>query len=82
MALCGRQYAQLQLEKAFILTSYNSITLSPDGKEMLCVYHGRTSKTGNKRVVFIDRMEVSDDGILVGNIKVGNGDAAGQKPIP
>ncbi len=46
-------------------TGHNSITFSPDGKEMLCVYHGRTSETGNKRVVFIDRMEVSDDGKLV-----------------
>ncbi len=46
-------------------TGHNSVTVSPDGKEMLCVYHGRTSKTGNKRVVFIDRMEIRDDGTLV-----------------
>lgn len=46
-------------------TGHNSVTVSPDGKNMLCVYHGRTSKTGNKRVVFIDRMEVTDDGKLV-----------------
>jgi beta-xylosidase len=46
-------------------TGHNSITYSPDGKSMLCVYHGRTTKTGNKRMVFIDRMEVRPDGKLV-----------------
>lgn len=45
-------------------TGHNSITTSPDGK-MLCVYHGRTSMTGDNRVVFIDEMEVLDDGRLV-----------------
>lgn len=39
-------------------TGHNSIIYSKDGKEMYCVYHGRTTKTGNERVVFIDRMEV------------------------
>ena len=39
-------------------TGHNSIAYSPDGKEMFCVYHGRTAKTGNERVVFIDRMKV------------------------
>jgi beta-xylosidase len=46
-------------------TGHNSITWSPDGEEMLCVYHGYTSKTGKNRVVFIDHMEVLDDGTLV-----------------
>ena len=41
-------------------TGHNSITYSPDGKEMFCVYHGRTTKTGDERVVFIDRMEVKE----------------------
>jgi beta-xylosidase len=45
-------------------TGHNSVTWSPDGKEMLCVYHGRTSATGENRVVFIDRMEVTADGTL------------------
>ncbi len=55
------------VEKGGIVTGtgHNSVTVSPDGKNMLCVYHGRTSKTGKKRVVFIDRMEVTDDGKLV-----------------
>jgi beta-xylosidase len=46
-------------------TGHNSVTVSPDGKQMLCVYHGRTSKTGRQRVVFIDRMAVLPDGKLV-----------------
>jgi beta-xylosidase len=46
-------------------TGHNSITYSPDGKEMYCVYHGRTAATGDKRVVFIDRMEIRRDGTLV-----------------
>lgn len=46
-------------------TGHNSVTWSPDGKEMLCVYHGYTSETGKNRVVFIDHMEVLDDGTLV-----------------
>lgn len=46
-------------------TGHNSVTYSPDGKEMLCVYHGRTVSTGEKRVVFIDRMKILKDGKLV-----------------
>lgn len=45
-------------------TGHNSITYSPDGKEMFCVYHGRTMKTGDERVVFIDRMKILDNGKL------------------
>lgn len=46
-------------------TGHNSITYSPDGKEMFCVYHGRTTATGDDRVVFIDRMKILKDGKLV-----------------
>ena len=46
-------------------TGHNSITYSPDGKEMFCVYHARTTKTGDQRVVFIDRMRVKDGKIVV-----------------
>lgn len=58
---------QKNTEKGGIVTGtgHNSVTVSPDGKAMLCVYHGRTSETGEKRVVFIDPMEVPDDGSLV-----------------
>lgn len=58
---------QKNTEKGGIVsgTGHNSITVSPNGKEMLCVYHGRTLKTGENRVVFIDRMEILPDGKLV-----------------
>jgi GH43 family beta-xylosidase len=46
-------------------TGHNSITYSPDGKEMFCVYHGRTTRTGDERVVFIDRMHVQGSRINV-----------------
>lgn len=46
-------------------TGHNSVTYSPDGKEMLCVYHARTQATGDERVVFIDRMNILKDGKLV-----------------
>lgn len=46
-------------------TGHNSITFSPDGDSMLCVYHGRTAKTGDERLVFIDRMEVNEKGEIV-----------------
>ncbi len=46
-------------------TGHNSITYSPDRKEMFCVYHGRTAATGDERVVFIDRMKVSEGKITV-----------------
>ena len=58
---------QKNTEKGGIVTGtgHNSITYSPDGKEMFCVYHGRTSATGDNRVVFIDRMKVLKDGNLI-----------------
>lgn len=46
-------------------TGHNSVTYSADGKDMLCVYHGRTAATGHQRLVFIDRMEIQKDGKLV-----------------
>lgn len=58
---------QKNIEEGGIVTGtgHNSITWSPDGNEMLCVYHGYTTVTGKDRVVFIDRMEILDDGTLV-----------------
>lgn len=58
-------------------TGHNSVTFSPDGKVMYCVYHGRTETTGNRRVVFIDRMEVLEDGRLIVN-----GPTTTPQPIP
>lgn len=46
-------------------TGHNSITMSPDGKDMLCVYHGRTEETGHERLVFIDKMEITPEGKIV-----------------
>jgi beta-xylosidase len=48
-------------------TGHNSVTRSPDGQQMFCVYHGRTTKTGNERVVFIDRMIIGKNGKLMVN---------------
>lgn len=45
-------------------TGHNSVVMSKDGKVMYCVYHGRTQKTGDDRVVFIDKMEIDADGLL------------------
>lgn len=46
-------------------TGHNNIIYSPDRKEMFCVYHARTTATGDARVVFIDRMTVKDGKITV-----------------
>jgi beta-xylosidase len=46
-------------------TGHNSVVRSPDGKEMFCVYHARTTATGDQRVVFIDRMKILKDGKLI-----------------
>lgn len=54
------------VEKGGIVTGtgHNSVTYSKDGKQMYCVYHGRTQKTGEERVVFIDKMGVDEKGNL------------------
>jgi len=58
-------------------TGHNNITYSPDGKEMFCVYHGRTTSTGNERLVFIDRMKILKDGTLVVE-----GPTTNEQPLP
>ncbi|MDL2222314.1 glycoside hydrolase family 43 protein [Parabacteroides sp. OttesenSCG-928-N08] len=45
-------------------TGHNMVLTLPNG-EMYCVYHGRTTATGDDRVVFIDRMEILPDKRLV-----------------
>ncbi len=45
--------------------AHNCVTLSPDGTEMMCLYAGRTTATGDRRVLLMDRMEVRKDGTLV-----------------
>ena len=44
-------------------TGHNMILTLPNG-EMYCVYHGRTTKTGDNRVVFIDKMQITENGEL------------------
>lgn len=39
------------------------MVLEVDG-QMLCVYHARTTATGNDRVVFIDKMKIDENGKL------------------
>ena len=45
--------------------AHNCVTLSPDGTEMICLYAGRTTATGDRRVLLMDRMEIRKDGTLV-----------------
>jgi beta-xylosidase len=46
-------------------TGHNSVTVSPNGRDLLCVYHGRTISTGKERVVFIDKMSFMPNGRLI-----------------
>ena len=54
------------VEKGGIVTGtgHNSVVRSQNGKQMYCVYHGRTKKTGNARLVFIDKMNIDGNGLL------------------
>lgn len=45
-------------------TGHNMILFSPDKSQMYTVYHGRTEKTGDERVVFIDKMTIDETGKL------------------
>ena len=45
-------------------TGHNMMFRSKDGKKMYTVYHGRTQKTGDERVVFIDEMKIDENGVL------------------
>lgn len=42
-------------------TGHNSLFTDRDGKTW-CVYHGRTNKTGNDRLVFLDELQLTEDG--------------------
>lgn len=44
---------------------HNSIVRSKDGKQLYCVYHGRTAETGHQRVVFINRMAIKGGRLTV-----------------
>ncbi|RAV31062.1 glycoside hydrolase [Sinomicrobium soli] len=57
-------------------TGHNSLVFLDDNS-IYCVYHGRTKATGDERVVFIDRMELGNDGTL----RV-DGPSTTPKPVP
>ena len=44
-------------------TGHNMVITMPDGNRY-CVYHGRMSDNPDERVVLMDRMDISQDGIL------------------
>lgn len=45
-------------------TGHNMMFHSKDGEKMYTVYHGRTRKTGDERVVFIDELKIDGKGVL------------------
>lgn len=45
-------------------TGHNMVLFLKNPERMLCVYHGRTTHTGDNRVVFIDEMKILGDGTL------------------
>lgn len=44
-------------------TGHNMVLTLPDGQR-LCVYHARTNSSGDQRVVFIDKLNIDNEGIL------------------
>lgn len=51
-------------EGGFVTGTGHCMVFTTNGKKY-CVYHGRTEKTGDERVVFIDPVEILPDGKLV-----------------
>lgn len=47
-------------------TGHNSLLKDREGK-IWCVYHGRTSKTGDDRLVFLDELQMEENGELTVN---------------
>ena len=45
-------------------TGHNSILFLEGTDKMVCVYHGRTTSTGDERVVFMDEMSIDENGKL------------------
>lgn len=70
---------QKNTEKGGVVTGtgHNSVAYSHDRKKMFCVYHARTTATGEERVVFIDQMKILSDGTLVVE-----GPTSSPQPIP
>lgn len=45
-------------------TGHNMVLRPKEGEKMYTVYHGRTVKTGDERVVFIDELKIDEKGVL------------------
>jgi beta-xylosidase len=45
-------------------TGHNMV-LSLPNKQKLCVYHGRTDRSGDQRIVFISKLHIDEDGQLI-----------------
>lgn len=54
----------LQKNGAVTGPAHNCVTWSPDGSEMMCLYAGRTARTGQERVLLMDRMHIANNGVL------------------
>lgn len=48
-------------------TGHNMVLSLEGGKKMYSVYHGRTTETGENRVVFMDEIRILEDGQLIVN---------------
>lgn len=45
-------------------TGHNMVLWPKEGEKMYTVYHGRTAKSGDERVVFIDEVKIDEKGVL------------------
>lgn len=46
-------------------TGHNMVLFNADSSKMYTVYHGRTTQSGDNRVVFIDEMHINEQGLLI-----------------
>ncbi|HEY9116314.1 MAG TPA: family 43 glycosylhydrolase, partial [Roseivirga sp.] len=58
-------------------TGHNMVLFNADSSKMYTVYHGRTTRSGQERVVFIDEMHVDGNGQLIVD-----GPTTTSKPLP
>lgn len=58
-------------------TGHNMVLFNADSSKMYTVYHGRTTQSGQERVVFIDEMHIDENGQLVVE-----GPSTSSKPLP
>lgn len=58
-------------------TGHNMVLFNADSSKMYTVYHGRTTQSGQERVVFIDEMHIDENGQLVVD-----GPSTSSKPLP